>query len=73
MTTPKKTTSQSHKEGDNTPDLADALARTDDGREMGLLRTKRKVMNDKRAHQSGPTGPKCSRSQRRLGTMTNKG
>lgn len=41
----KKTTSKSHKERDNTPDLPDALARTDDGHEMGLLRTKQKVIN----------------------------
>lgn len=45
MTTPNKNRIQSHKEGDNSPDLADALASTDDGHEMGLLRTKRKVIN----------------------------
>lgn len=45
MTTSPKKTSKSHKERDNTPDLPDALARTDDGHEMGPLRTKRKVIN----------------------------
>lgn len=44
MTTTEKT-SRSHKEGDNSPDLHGTLAWTDDGREMGPLRTKQKVIN----------------------------
>lgn len=41
-----KTTSKSHKvQANNTSDLPDALARTDDGHEMGLPRTKQKVIN----------------------------
>lgn len=40
-----KKTSKSHKERDNTPDLSDALARTDGGHEMGLLRTKLEAIN----------------------------